>query len=122
MEFVHAVDFKALSASNERWSQDLLADGITDSCSVKIVKTPAGDGSPAGLHTHEVDQIFYVLSGTMNIEIRGTSYVAGPGTLVVFPARVPHRNWNSGDEATVHLSIVAPPAPNDIPFATPVRS
>lgn len=122
MEYVQTVDFKALTASSERWSQELLADGITDSCSIKIVKTPAGDGSPAGLHTHEVDQIFYVLSGTMNIEIHGTTYVADPGTLVVFPAGVPHRNWNSGEEATTHLSIVVPPAPSDIPFATPVTS
>jgi mannose-6-phosphate isomerase-like protein (cupin superfamily) len=121
MKYVQSVDFKALSASSERWSQDLLADGVTESCSIKIVKTPAGEGSPAGLHTHEVDQVFYVLSGTMNIEIQGTTYIAGPGTLVVFPAKVPHRNWNSGDEATIHLSIVVPPAPSDVPFATPVR-
>ena len=120
MEFIQAVDFKALTASNERWSQELLAADLTDSCSIKIVKTPAGEGSPAGLHTHEVDQIFYVLSGTMNIEIRGSIHVAGPGTLVVFPAGVPHRNWNSGEEATTHLSIVVPPALSDVPFATPV--
>jgi mannose-6-phosphate isomerase-like protein (cupin superfamily) len=122
MKYVQAVDFEALNATRERWSQELVHAGVTDSCSIKIVKTPAGGGSPAGLHTHEVDQIFYVLSGTMNIEIQGTTNVAGPGTLVVFPARVPHRNWNEGEQETLHLSIVVPPASGDAPFATPVTT
>jgi mannose-6-phosphate isomerase-like protein (cupin superfamily) len=120
MKYVQAVDFEALNASRERWNQELLDAGVTDSCSIKVVKTPPGGGSPAGLHTHEVDQIFYVLSGTMNVEIQGITYVAGAGTLVVFPARVPHRNWNAGQEETVHLSIVVPPAPDGTPFATSV--
>jgi quercetin dioxygenase-like cupin family protein len=122
MEYVRKVDLTELNTSHERWTQDLLDGGVTDSCSVKIIKTPAGGGSPAGLHTHQVDQIFYVLSGTMNVEIYGTPYVAGPGTLVVFPAGVAHRNWNSGDEATVHLAIAAPRPPSDAPFAMPVTS
>jgi mannose-6-phosphate isomerase-like protein (cupin superfamily) len=120
MEYVQQVDFKELTESRNRWSQALLDERVTDSCSIKIVKTPAGGGSPAGLHTHAVDQIFYVLSGTMNVEIQGTTYVAGPGTLVVFPALVPHRNWNFGEDATIHLSIVVPPSPSDVSFATPV--
>ena len=119
-EYVRKVDFKALDKSRERWSQDLLADGITKSCSVKIVKTPAGEGSPAGLHTHAVDQIFYVLSGMMNVEIHGTTYLAGPGTLILFPAQVPHRNWNAGKEPTIHLSVVAPLPPSGVSFATPL--
>jgi mannose-6-phosphate isomerase-like protein (cupin superfamily) len=55
-----------------------------------------------------VDQLFYILSGTMSLEIEGKRYEAGPGTLVVFPAGVPHRNWNGGNEATVHLAINSP--------------
>lgn len=121
MEYVRKVDLKELNDTSQRWSQALL-DGTLDSCSVTIIKTPAGGGSPAGLHTHTVDQIFYVLSGTMNVEIEGTAYVAEPGTLVVFPAQVPHRNWNAGSEPTVHLAIAAPRAPSDVPFATPVTT
>ena len=37
----------------------------------------------------------------MSLEIEGTQYQAPPGTLVVFPAGVPHRNWNGGSEACV---------------------
>ncbi|HEV7666336.1 MAG TPA: cupin domain-containing protein [Chloroflexota bacterium] len=122
MEYVRRVDDAALAAagSSERFSQWLLdhTNG-GQHCSVNFIKTPAGGGSPAGLHTHAGDQIFFVLEGTMKVEIEGQQYDAGPGTLVVFPAGVPHRNWNSGTEPTVHLAINAPlPDPNEV-FARP---
>lgn len=121
MEYLRRVDFSQLEAVDERVVQPLLDQGSgATSCSVNCIKTPPGDGSPAGMHTHVVDQLFYILSGTMNLEIAGQTYVAGPGTLVVFPAGVPHRNWNGGMEATVHLAFNSPlPAPGE-PFARPV--
>jgi quercetin dioxygenase-like cupin family protein len=69
-----------------------------------------------------VDQLFYVLSGTMNLEIEGRTYSAGPGTLVVFPAGVPHRNWNGGAEPTVHLAFNTPLPSPDEPFSRPVEA
>ena len=48
------------------------------------------------------------------------AYVAGPGSLVVFPAGVPHRNWNGGTEPTVHLAFNAPMPDPAEPFARPV--
>jgi mannose-6-phosphate isomerase-like protein (cupin superfamily) len=121
MDYVRKVDFAAFSATPDRVNQPLLdhTSGGT-SCSIICIKTPAGGGSPAGLHTHAVDQSFYILSGTMGVEIDGKEYEAGPGTLVVFPAGVPHRNWNAGSEPTVHLAINVPlPDPN-VPFAVSV--
>jgi mannose-6-phosphate isomerase-like protein (cupin superfamily) len=121
LEYLRKVDFARLAAVDSRVSQPLLdfESGAT-SCTVNCIKTPPGEGSPAGIHTHVVDQLFYILSGTMNLEIAGESYVAKPGTLVVFPAGVPHRNWNGGEEPTVHLAFNSPmPDPNE-PFARPV--
>jgi mannose-6-phosphate isomerase-like protein (cupin superfamily) len=121
LEYLRKVDFARLAAVDSRVSQPLLdfESGAT-SCTVNCIKTPPGEGSPAGMHTHVVDQLFYILSGTMNLEIAGESYVAKPGTLVVFPAGVPHRNWNGGEEPTVHLAFNSPmPDPNE-PFARPV--
>lgn len=121
-EPIRRVDQGAMRASAERWTQRLLdrTSGAT-SCTVSCIKTPPRSGSPEGLHTHAVDQIFYVLEGTMSIEVEGTAYEAGPGSLVVFPAGVPHRNWNEGEGPTVHLSITAPLPDPALPFATPVR-
>ena len=124
MDYVRRIDQAALEAAgpHQRYSQALLDhDSGARYCSINYIKTPAGGGSPAGLHTHEVDQIFYILSGTMSVEIEGVQYDAGPGSLVVFPAGVPHRNWNGGSEPTVHLAFNAPlPDPN-VPFARPVE-
>jgi quercetin dioxygenase-like cupin family protein len=121
LEYLRKVDFARLAATGERVSQPLLDwDSGATSCSVNCIKTPPGEGSPAGMHTHVVDQLFYVLSGTMSLEIEGHPYTAEPGTLVVFPAGVPHRNWNGGNEAKVHLAVNSPLPAQDEPFARPV--
>jgi mannose-6-phosphate isomerase-like protein (cupin superfamily) len=123
VEYVRRVDEAALAAAGpeERFSQWLLDHTSGGQhCSINWIRTPAGGGSPAGMHTHVVDQIFYILSGTMNLEIQGKQYTAGAGSLVVFPAGVPHRNWNGGAEPTVHLAFNTPlPDPAE-PFARPV--
>ena len=123
MEYLRNVDFGAFQADPGRVTQRLLDhDNGATSCSINCIKTPAGEGSPAGLHVHAVDQVFYVLSGTMSLQIEEREYQAGPGTLVVFPKGVPHRNWNAGPEPTVHLAINIPlPDPN-VPFATTVSA
>src|SRR5258706_11731468 len=123
MENIRPVDFAGLRAGVDGHPQRLLdrASGGT-SCQVSCIKTPPASGSPEGLHTHEVDQLFYVLEGTMSIEVSGTLRDAGPGSLIVFPAGIPHRNWNAGHEPTVHLSIAAPMPAEGVPFARPVKA
>ncbi|MBI2907008.1 MAG: cupin domain-containing protein [Chloroflexi bacterium] len=116
MEYVRKVDFDALEKSGEaeRVTQSLLDETSgARTCSIKCIKTPAGGGSPAGLHVHDVDQIFYILSGTMSVEIEGKQYECSPGSLIVFPAGVRHRNWNGSKEPIVHLALGTPlPNPN----------
>lgn len=120
MEYLRKVDLAQLAATNERVHLSLYgADSGATSCSVNCIKTPPGGGSVAGLHSHVVDQLFYIISGTMSLEIAGTEYEADPGTLVVFPAGVAHRNWNRGSEATVHLAINSPLPEPGVPFARP---
>ena len=122
MEYLRRIDLPALHAADERITQVLLdSDSGATSCRVTCTKTPAGDGSPSRLHTHVVDQMFYILAGTMNLEVAGKPYEAGPGTLVVLPAGVPHRNWNGGSEPTVHLAFVSPLPPADRVFTRLVR-
>ena len=61
-QYVRTVDRKGIAARGERGSQQLLdrMSGAT-SCGVSYIRTPAGGGSPDGLHTHTVDQALYVL-------------------------------------------------------------
>lgn len=118
------VDFARFAAlgPDVRLSQKLLDRGSgADAVAVNYIRTPPGGGSPEGLHTHAVQQVFYVLAGTMSVEVGGRVYEAVPGSLVVFPEGVPHRNWSSGDTETVHLAINAPAPQLDEPFARPPR-
>jgi mannose-6-phosphate isomerase-like protein (cupin superfamily) len=100
---------RAARGAENRYEQDLIdaLSGGTNTM-VRYVDTPPGSGSPAGMHVHLFDQLFYIISGTMSIEIDGERFEAGPGSLVVFPESVPHRNWNDGSEATIHLAINSP--------------
>ena len=104
-----------------RYEQDLIdaLSGGTHTM-VRYVETPPGSGSPAGLHVHVFDQLFYIISGVMMIEIDGDTFEAGPGSLVVFYEGVPHRNWNAGDEATIHLAINSPLPDPELPISIPV--
>ena len=123
MEYVHTVDFAAIDKSGaaECLSQNLFgrASG-SKTCTIDCVKTPAGGGSPAGMHVHDVDQIFYILRGTMSIEIEGRQYDCSPGSLIVFPAGVRPRNWNGSSEPTVHLAFNTPLPDPSVPFAKSV--
>jgi mannose-6-phosphate isomerase-like protein (cupin superfamily) len=123
MEYVRIVDFAAIEKSDadKRFTQ-ILFDHTSGAktCSINCIKTPAGGGSPAGMHVHVVDQIFYILSGTMSIEIEGKQYECSPGSLIVFPAGIRHRNWNGSSKPIVHLAFNTPlPDPN-VPFAESV--
>src|ERR1700704_5222348 len=125
MDYLRHVDQTALDSSppGVRFSEWLLdQESGAQHCSINYIRTPAGSGSPAGMHTHVVDQIFYILSGTMSLEIEDKAYEAGPGTLVFFPTGVPHRNWNGGTEPTVHLAFNVPMPDPNVPFARPVES
>jgi len=119
MDYLRKIDVAALPR-DQRLNEPLVGhgDGVTGA-SVAVVVTPPGEGSPAGLHTHVFDQIFFILGGTMSVISDGTQYEPDAGTLVVFPAGVPHRNWNAGTEATVHLAVNAPFPDPDEPFAIP---
>jgi mannose-6-phosphate isomerase-like protein (cupin superfamily) len=92
-----------------------LADRSTGSEQVRVyyARVQPGAGGPA-MHIHELDQLYFVLSGTMQLEIALKRYSAGPNTYVVLPAGVPHRNWNEGPDVECHLAILAPaPFPGD---------
>ena len=116
---VRQIDAAVIAATplDQRVVQRLIEAGNgTGSCTISWIRTPAGGGSPEGMHVHPVDQVFYILGGTMTIEVRGKRRRVGAGSVVLFPAGVPHRNWNEGAEPTIHLAINAPAPPAEVPF------
>jgi quercetin dioxygenase-like cupin family protein len=74
---------------------------------VYLAEVPPGKAGPA-LHVHEFDQFYFVLQGTLSVEIGLQRYHVPPGHLVVLPAQVPHRQWNEQDETEQHLTVLVP--------------
>jgi quercetin dioxygenase-like cupin family protein len=123
--WLRQTDFPAFAAlaPDQRYTQRLLdRTSGGERVGVSLIRTPAGQGSPEGLHTHDFEQVFYVVSGEMNVEIDGETFRAPAGSLIRFPQGIPHRNWNDEDASdTLHLAINVPaPAPGQ-PLAKPVR-
>lgn len=93
----------------ERFSQVVLADRSSGlrTLSLGVFRVPPGGESP-GLHVHRFDQIYYQISGTLELEIGFQRHSVGAHTLVVIPAGMPHRNWNASAEAEYHLNVRVP--------------
>jgi quercetin dioxygenase-like cupin family protein len=95
----------------ERFSQITLRSRANGShyCRFMVARVPAGGSGPP-LHVHTFDQIYYVIKGTMQLEIGLRRYTAAPHTLVVLPAGMPHRNWNEGPDEEMHINLQVPEA------------
>ena len=109
MQHVISVNFENFQRG---WHSEILAgpkSGI-DSCYVICSRVEPGAGGPK-LHTHPADQFYYIMSGTMRVQLGTEEFSVGPDTLVFIPEGTPHRNWNPGDETEVHLEVIAPAPP-----------
>jgi mannose-6-phosphate isomerase-like protein (cupin superfamily) len=107
----------------ERFSQVILADRSSrcNNVSFGVFRVPPGGSSPQ-LHVHRVDQVYFVISGTMSLQIGFEEYTAGPNSLVILPAGMPHRNWNAGTEPEYHINLRVPePDPASGPWDLPVH-
>lgn len=74
---------------------------------VGLAAVAPGGAGPA-LHVHDFDQFFFVLEGTLSVQIGLEHHEAAANSLVVLPAGVPHRQFNERDMPERHLAIMAP--------------
>jgi mannose-6-phosphate isomerase-like protein (cupin superfamily) len=89
------------------------ATGI-DSCMVLFSRVPPGHHGPK-LHTHAADQLYYIVKGSMKVQLGTEVFTVEPGNLVFIPEGTPHCNWNDGTEDELHLEVFAPaPPPENI--------
>jgi mannose-6-phosphate isomerase-like protein (cupin superfamily) len=65
-------------------------------------------GCGPGLHYHRVDQLYYLLEGSMNVQLGHDVHHIEAGTLVLIPAGMAHRNWNDGPVAETHFEMLIP--------------
>lgn len=121
IEVVRPLDESRFDAT--RFSQVVLADRSTglETLSLGVFRVPAGGQGP-GMHVHRFDQIYYMISGSMELDIGFEHYTVGPHTLVVLPAGMPHRNWNASAEVEYHLNLRVPePRGENVQWDIPVR-
>ena len=72
-----------------------------------VAEVDAGGSGPS-LHFHDYDQFYFVLKGTLTVQVGTTRHQAGPNTLVVLPAGTVDTNFNEGSEVERHLAFLVP--------------
>ncbi|MFE2998731.1 cupin domain-containing protein [Nocardia sp. NPDC059246] len=88
---------------------------VGETCRVIGSSVAAGGAAPTQ-HTHEVDQLYYVVEGEIHVVLGSEEFVAGPDTLVYIPAGTPHHNWNASDDVNeFHFEVLAPAPFADAP-------
>ena len=89
-----------LTRFDDRWNPRIVAD-LNDS-HVKVVKVQG----EFVWHQHEhEDELFFVLHGSLTIELRDGAVKLGPGEMVVIPKGVEHRPVAAEE---VHLMLIEP--------------
>jgi quercetin dioxygenase-like cupin family protein len=70
-----------------------------------LIESRTDGGAPLHVHTRE-DEYFYVLDGTISVQIGNETFEAGARSFVFLPRSVPH-SWDVvGDEATLLMMTV----------------
>lgn len=61
-----------------------------------------------GLHLHNFDEAFYILSGQVQFQIGDERKVLGPGQLAWMPRNTPHSFSNAGSTRATGLTVSTP--------------
>jgi mannose-6-phosphate isomerase-like protein (cupin superfamily) len=101
--------------SNDRGVNHILVEATEGlgnvSIQVQEFKVGAAFG---GYHYHEhSDNIYIVLSGTINSYVDGVSRLLSAGDVIFIPAGSAHRTTNGGDTVARAIEIYAPPPGDD---------
>ncbi len=56
-------------------------------------------------YTHDGDEMIYVVTGSIEVELPGESFQLGPGDTLYYPGGLPHR-WRSTSEVRVNALFV----------------
>jgi len=74
--------------------------------------TITGQGPPQHIHLAE-EEAFYVIDGTVNIQLDDEVVLGTPGSFILIPRGTVHTFWNAGQSPAKLLVIVSPPGMED---------
>ena len=83
----------------------LLRDDRTRDLTVAVNEYEPSTGSFEVPITYEGFEYGYILEGVLSVEVDGTEYSLGPGDLISYSSRRPHRIWNHSDSKARTLWI-----------------
>jgi len=63
----------------------------------------------------DIEQVYYILSGTMAVHIAGKDYIARPGCFVYIPRGAVHYHRNAGEDNLRFITINVPVRSGDVP-------
>lgn len=75
-------------------------------CLLDVALAP-GIGVPRHIHTRE-DEMYYVLSGELKVEVGDQSYLLRPGDTLLAPRDIPHQLKNTGAAENRYLLVFSP--------------
>lgn len=112
MEYLRKVDFSAFPP--DRFSWQVLAE--TERCIIVIVRQPADVNTPRRKpHYHRADQVFYMLDGSLEIDLNGKKHRADRDSTIFIPAGTVHSHVALQDE--LHLDIISPAPTRGMPLS-----
>jgi transcriptional regulator with XRE-family HTH domain len=71
---------------------------------------PAGSTGEETYSHGDSEEVFFVLSGRVRLQLESDTYELGPGDSVQYRSSTPHRVANHGDEPAEVMFIVSPPS------------
>ncbi len=77
---------------------------------------PGGYTDPAVHQDHkEIEQVYYIISGTMTLQLEDREYKARAGSMVYIPRGMKHGHRNDGEDKLVFLTVNVPVRSGDVP-------
>ena len=99
-----------------RW-KDLIGRerGASQAMSLGIAEIPPG--ATLARHRHAAPEIYYLLSGTGNVEVDGIDYPVAAGVAVFIPGGAPHAFSNTGASTITFVYVFPVDAFADLVYA-----
>lgn len=102
------------NAPHYKWGSDCDGWRLVDKADKSIIHEQMPAGTCEARHFHNIaEQFFFVLSGTMTIEVNGTAYTLQAHEGIEVQALIPHQVFNQSDGSLEFLVISQPNTRND---------
>ena len=102
------------TAQHYVWGEKCDGWRLVHAAGLNVIEERMPPGTQEQRHWHaRAMQVFYVLSGTLTLEVEGVRHQVGPRTALEIPSGMAHQAFNASDADVEFLVISMPPAQAD---------